>query len=99
MKNFFKKIWEFVKKVWAWLRVDGLLHLLVCDLIALYLTGFVPLWVALVVSLAIGIAYEIYQYFSKKGCAEWHDVFCDAIGVALAALEFGSWALFHLLFK
>lgn len=91
---------DFLKKVWKWVRVDGLLHILVCALVAVWLAGFgMPLWVALLVSMLVGIAYELWQYFSKKGCAEWHDVACDAIGVAMAAILVGVWLLFHLLFR
>ncbi len=88
---------KFLKKVWAWVRTDGLLHILVSNLIALYLSGFIPLWIALLVAFLIGVGYEVYQKLSKKGCAEWHDIICDAGGVLLAAAEYGTWALFHLI--
>lgn len=71
---------KFLKKVWAWVRTDGLLHILVSNLIALYLSGFIPLWIALLVAFLIGVGYEVYQKLSKKGCAEWHDIICDAGG-------------------
>ena len=89
---------KFLEKVWKWVRTDCLLHILVCDLIALWLAGMVPLWVALLVAFVIGVLYELWQLLSKKGCAEWHDIACDAIGVVLAAIQVGLWLLFHLIF-
>lgn len=36
--------------------------------------------------LAIGIAKEIYDKVSEKGCCEWKDIMCDLIGIVIGVL-------------
>lgn len=89
-----KKVIDFLKSVWNWVRLDGMLHIVVCMVLTVVFTALfkliVPLWtatlIACVCTMAIGFAKEIWDRCSKKGTAEWHDIICDAIGVALAVI-------------
>lgn len=76
---------EWIKKLWNWVRVDGLLHILVCYIIVLTLCQFNMPWQwASVVALFAGIAKEVYD--REHGTAEWHDIICDCAGIILADL-------------
>lgn len=75
---------EFFKKVWRWVRTDGLLHILACVAIVYTAAQFVKPWWALVIGVVVGIGYELIQLVTKKGTAEWHDVICDLIGSVFA---------------
>lgn len=67
--------------------VDGLFHLLASMLIVLALGWLVPLWVAALVSLGAGVLKEVvWDALMKKGQAQWKDLICDAVGVAMGAL-------------
>lgn len=81
-----KKIWEWLKGVWAWLRTDGQLHLLACLSILLIANEFVPLKWANVIAALFAIGKEIYDLETKKGDAEWHDLICDGIGIIIGDL-------------
>lgn len=45
-----------------------------------------PVWVAVGVVIAIGIAKEVYDKVSEKGCCEWKDIMCDLIGIVIGVL-------------
>lgn len=79
-----------VSAIKRWVRTDGLLHMLVSALLVVAFGWIRPLWVAPAVAMAIGIAKEIYDKVSGKGTAEWHDIICDIIGIAVG---FGLLAL------
>ena len=42
-----------------------------------------------IITLAIGIAKEVYDKVSKKGCAEWLDMLADIVGIlnAVSVIE------------
>lgn len=91
MKEFFKKIWNWIvkacKAVNSWIRTDGWLHIAVSTLLMFVLGWIRPIWIPALIVLAIGIAKEIYDAFNPdKHSAEWHDLACDAIGIALGLL-------------
>ncbi len=81
-----KKFIEFLKRAKNWVRTDGLLHILVSAILCVFLGWIRPLWIIPIVVIAIGIAKEVYDRVSGKGMAEWHDVFCDLIGVAVGMI-------------
>ena len=74
---------KLLLKIKNWIRIDGLLHILFSTLILLFFDSFLPIWVANIITILIGIGKEIYDKVSKKGYAEWHDVICDIIGVGI----------------
>lgn len=86
--SFVMKSKDIFAKIWRWVRTDGLLHILVCMVMVYTLGGFpwMPIWAAAMVGAVGGLGYEVAQLVTKKGTAEWHDVFCDLIGVGLSTL-------------
>lgn len=72
-----------VVAVECWIRTDGLLHILVSSLLMFALGWVRPLWIAVLIVLAVGVAKEVYDLVSGKGEAEWHDLLCDVIGIIL----------------
>ncbi len=73
-----------VRRIWSWLRRDGLLHIESCALIAAACGLFLPWWLAGVISLAAGAGKEIWDI--RHGVASWHDMICDLIGVAIGTI-------------
>lgn len=81
-----KKITDFFKRIVKWIASDGLLHLLVSAILCVFLGWIRPLWIIPLVVITIGIAKEVYDRVCGKGMAEWHDVFCDLIGVVVGMI-------------
>ena len=79
-----QKILAFLKSVWKWIRTDGLLHI-ACEALIVAAFGWLrPIWIPALIALAAGIGKEVYGYFHPEShSTEWHDVFCDLIGIAL----------------
>ena len=74
-----------MKKLWNWIRRDGLLHAETSALLVILFSPFMPLWLAAGLALVLGICWEL---IGKKfgGVANWHDVICDVAGVLLGTL-------------
>lgn len=87
---------KLLKKFYAWLRPDGVLHLGISALLFLLLAPFVPsvwmLWIPALAVAIIGVAKEFYDAQHEGHCAEWHDVACDLVGIA-AGLVLYLWIL------
>lgn len=65
---------------------DKLLHIVVSSAIVVMLGLLMPIWVAALTTLSIGISKEIYDKLSGKGCFEWMDLVCDCIGILIGVL-------------
>ena len=66
---------------------DGLAHILVSLVLCTVLGVFLPLWAAVLIVLAIGIAKElVWDLWMEKGTAECRDIIADAVGIALGAV-------------
>ena len=66
---------------------DGLAHILVSLVLCAVLGVFLPLWAAVLIVLAIGIAKElVWDLWLEKGTAEWRDIVSDAVGILLGIL-------------
>lgn len=74
---------------------DGLTHILVSLVLCAVLGVFLPLWAAVLVTLAVGVAKElVWDMWMKKGTAEWRDIIADAVGVLLGVfiiILYASW--------
>lgn len=78
-----------VSKMLSWLGLDGLAHIIVSAVLILALQIFLPWWVAVLVTLAIGIAKEmIWDMWLHKGMPQWKDIICDIVGIAIGCLTF-----------
>ena len=67
-----------MKKIWEWIKRDGLLHIESCAIIAIIVGLLFPWWATGIVALLVGIGKEIWDI--KHGVANWHDIICDFIG-------------------
>lgn len=73
-----------MRKILNYLGTDGLLHLgvslILCQIIAIFL----PIWAAVLISLAVCVLKElIWDKLLKKGTPEWKDILADALGIIL----------------
>ena len=76
---------KLLKKLWGWIRRDGLLHGESCALLFLVFARFMPYGWAAAATAAVAILVELWQK-KHKGVASWHDVVCDLCGVAFGAI-------------
>lgn len=92
---------KLLQKFYKWLRPDGVLHLGISCLLVLVLLPLLPpcrWWIAAAAVSIIGLAKEFYDSTDPQHAAEWHDVACDLIGIALGvALYFYTIGLHDLL--
>lgn len=65
---------------------DGCKHIILSAILTVVAKWLLPVWVAVGVVMDIGIAKEIYDKASGKGCAENKDLVCDIIGIIIGAL-------------
>lgn len=66
---------------------DGLAHILVSLVLCAILGAFLPLWAAVVITLALGFIKElVWDLWLEKGTAEWRDIVSDAVGILLGVL-------------
>ena len=70
-----------MRKILNYLGTDGLLHLVVSLILCLTIAIFLPIWAAVLISLAIGVLKElIWDKLLLKGTPEWKDILADAPG-------------------
>ena len=80
-----QKMKNILKKIWKWVRRDGLLHIETCLVIAIVLGWLLPWWwLGGIVAMAVGLGKEIWD--KKHGVYDNHDLICDAIGAVLGML-------------
>lgn len=77
---------KYLNKLFAWMGRDGMMHVILSSLIASVLSLVLPTGLAAVVTLAIGIAKELYDAKSGKGCCEVKDIVCDIVGILIGVL-------------
>lgn len=78
-----------MKKLFAWVGIDGLLHILTCYAMMLALTPIIGFGIASYVTALAAALKEAYDYFVQKDndvIAVGHDFACDGIGYILACL-------------
>ena len=76
-----------MNKIMAYIGQDGLLHIVFSSLIAVVLSLFLPIWLAAIITFAIGLAKElVYDLLLKKGTFELKDMICDAVGIIIGVL-------------
>lgn len=76
-----------IGRILNWFGTDGLAHVLVSLVLCGVLSAVLPLWAAVLVTLAVGVAKElVWDLWLGKGTAEWRDIIADAVGIALGAV-------------
>ena len=87
-----EKEMKYLNRIFAWMGNDGMMHVILSSIIACLLSLVIPTGLAAVaalaamVTLAIGIAKELYDAKSGKGCCEVKDIVCDIIGILIGIL-------------
>lgn len=72
---------DFIKRIWKWVRIDGLLHFLASAVTLLTIVSAVQLFFAILLTIAVGVAKEIYDEKTGNGTPEAHDLICDFAGM------------------
>lgn len=78
-----------VKKILTWLGTDGMAHLLASLVLCCVLAALLPLWAAVLITIAVGVAKElIYDKWMKKGTPQWKDIICDITGILIGCMVY-----------
>lgn len=76
-----------IAKILGYFGQDGLTHILVSLILCAVLEAFMPIWIAALVTLAVGFIKElVWDMWLKKGTAEWRDIIADVVGILLVVL-------------
>lgn len=76
-----------IAKILGYFGQDGLTHILVSLILYAVLEAFMPIWIAALVTLAVGFIKElVWDKWLKKGTAEWRDIIADVVGILLVVL-------------
>lgn len=68
------------------MTIDKYKHVVVSAALSAVLALVLPWWAAALVTLGIGVAKEVYDKVSGKGCAEWGDLLADVLGVIIGVM-------------
>lgn len=62
-------------------------HIILSAILTVVAKWLLPVWVAAaLVTLGIGVAKEVYDKVSGKGCSEWGDLLADVLGVIIGVM-------------
>lgn len=88
MLNFLKKKrMKCLSEIAARAGIDGLLHVIVSTIIVLIMQIVAPWWVAIIVSILIGVGKElIWDLWLRKGQIQVKDLICDLAGILIGCL-------------
>lgn len=81
-----KKIKDIFDSAISWIAADGAQHIAASILIVFAFGWVNPIWIAPMIALCVGLSKELYDRISGKGCASWHDVICDIVGILIGLL-------------
>jgi hypothetical protein len=77
---------ELLEILFEKMGADGMKHFIVSSVITALLHLFLVWWLALGITLLVGVAKELYDKHTKNGSAEWKDIVCDALGSLVVVL-------------
>ena len=85
-----------IGRILGWFGQDGLAHVLASLVLCGVLGAFLPLWAAVVITLAVGFIKElVWDLWLGKGTAEWRDMVSDTVGIVLGVLIIILYALWN----
>lgn len=84
--NWVNRIETLISKSLSKIGLDGMAHIIVCQNLVMWLSKFTPLWLAIIITIAIFILKEIYDKYCKKTEFSIKDIICDCVGLALGVL-------------
>lgn len=65
---------------------DKLLHLLVCIVLMFELKRFLPIWLAITITIFVIIIKEVYDKLSGQGTPDWKDILWGILGLIIGCL-------------
>lgn len=80
------KISVLASRLLSKIGIDGMAHIIACQNLVMWLSKFTPLWLAIIITIAIFILKEIYDKYCKKTEFSIKDIICDCVGLALGVL-------------
>ena len=81
--NWVNRIETLISKPLSMIGLDGMAHIIVCQNLVMWLSKFTPLWLAIIITIAIFILKEIYDKYCKKTEFSIKDIICDCVGLSL----------------
>nr|DAU31062.1 MAG TPA: putative periplasmic lipoprotein [Bacteriophage sp.] len=84
--NWVNRFETLASKLLSKIGLDGMAHIIVCQNLVMWLSKFTPLWLAIIITIAIFILKEIYDKYCKKTEFSIKDIICDCVGLALGVL-------------
>lgn len=84
--NWVNRFETLISKSLSKIGLDGMAHIIVCQNLVMWLSKFTPLWLAIIITIAIFILKEIYDKYCKKTEFSIKDIICDCVGLALGVL-------------
>lgn len=76
-----------IDKITKYFGIDGLLHIICSNLIVVLLNLLLPLWVAVIIAIVIGLVKEfVYDKALNNGTCDNKDLIADAIGIVIGCL-------------
>ena len=84
--NWINRIETLISKPLSMIGLDGMAHIIVCQNLVMWLSKFTPLWLVIIITIAIFILKEIYDKYCKKSDFSINDIICDCVGLVLGVL-------------
>ena len=84
--NWVNRFETLASKLLSKIGLDGMAHIIVCQNLVMWISKFTPLWLAIIITIAIFILKEIYDKYCKKTEFSIKDIICDCVGLALGVL-------------
>lgn len=75
-----------LEKIFNLMAVDGMKHFIVSATLTAMLALILPGWAAMLATMAVGGAKEIYDRISGRGSAEGKDVICNLCGTIVGGI-------------
>lgn len=76
-----------MRKIIEYFGIDGLLHIICSIIIISILKLFLPLYIAVIITAAIGLGKElVWDKWLGKGTFDKKDLFADVIGILIGCI-------------
>lgn len=75
-----------INELFKLIAEDGMKHIILSAVITVILNLILPIWIAGLISLSIGIGKEYYDKHTNKGQCQTKDLLCDLFGILIGIL-------------
>lgn len=80
-------LFVMLDKIYKYFGQDGLLHIICSSIIVGVFDLFLPLWIAALIAVSIGIVKEVvWDKLVKRGTFDRKDLIADAVGIVIGCL-------------